>query len=48
MNDAESGVQGDFSIRVNEKGAIIESAGLELKTVTCCAADRPDIDHEDF
>jgi hypothetical protein len=47
-NDAEEGVQGDFSIRVNGRNAIIESSSLRLKQVTCCAVDRPDINHEKF
>ena len=46
--DAEDEVQGDFSIRVEGKNAIIESPNLQLKQVTCCAADRPDINHENF
>lgn len=45
-NDAENEVQGDFSIRVKETNAIIESPSLELRQVTCCAVDRPDINHE--
>jgi hypothetical protein len=47
-NDAEDEVQGDFSIRVDGKNAIIESPSLKLKQVTCCAVDRPDINHESF
>jgi hypothetical protein len=47
-NDAEGEVQGDFSIRVDGKNAIIESPSLKLKQVTCCAVDRPDINHENF
>jgi hypothetical protein len=47
-NDKENEVPGDFSIRVNGKNAIIESPGLKLKQVTCCAVDRPDINHENF
>jgi hypothetical protein len=47
-NDAEDKVQGDFSIRVNGKDAVIESPSLRLKQVTCCAVDRPDINHEKF
>jgi hypothetical protein len=47
-NDAEDQVPGDFSIRVDGKNAIIESPSLKLKQVTCCAADRPDINHENF
>jgi len=45
-NDAESEVQGDFSIKVDGKNPIIESPTLKLKQKTCCAADRPDINHE--
>lgn len=47
-NDTEDEVQGDFSIRVIGKNAIIESPSLKLKQVTCCAVDRPDINHESF
>jgi hypothetical protein len=47
-NDAEGEVQGDFSIGVNGKNAIIKSPSLRLKKVTCCAVDRPDINHEKF
>lgn len=47
-NDAEDEVHGDFSIRVDGKNAIIESPSLKLKQVTCCAVDRPDINHEKF
>jgi len=45
-SDSETSVPGDFSIRVRDKNVIVESPTLELKTVTCCAADRPDIYHE--
>jgi len=47
-SDAENEVQGDFSIGIKESSAIIESRSLKLKTVTCCAVDRPDIHHEQF
>jgi hypothetical protein len=47
-NDAENEVQGDFSIGIKKSNAIIESRTLKLKTVTCCAVDRPDIHHEQF
>ena len=47
-NDAENEVPGDFLIRVNQENAIIESQHLNLKKVTCCAVDRPDINHEKF
>ncbi len=47
-NNAEDQVQGDFSISVDRKNAIIESPSLRLKPVTCCAVDRPDINHENF
>jgi hypothetical protein len=47
-NDVEDKVPGDFLIRVDGKSVIIESPSLRLKQVTCCAADRPDINHENF
>ena len=47
-NDTENEVQGDFTIRVNEQNVIIESPNLKLKQATCCAVDRPDINHEKF
>jgi hypothetical protein len=47
-NDTEDEVQGDFSIKVIGKNANIESPSLKLKQVTCCAVDRPDINHESF
>ena len=47
-NDAENEVQGGFTIKVNEQNVIIESPNLKLKQVTCCAVDRPDINHENF
>lgn len=47
-SDAENEVLGDFSIGIKESSAIIESRSLKLKTVTCCAGDRPDIHHEQF
>ena len=47
-DEAEGQVPGDFSIRVDGKNVIIESPSLKLKQVTCCAADRPDINHENY
>ncbi len=46
LNDAERAVRGDFSVRVTDGGVLIESRQLGLRPVTCCAVDRPDIDHE--
>lgn len=48
INDAEHEVQGEFLIRIQEENPIIESSNLQLKRVTCCAVDRPDINHEGF
>jgi len=45
LDNAESAVSGDFSVRVTDVGVLIESRKLNLKSVTCCAVDRPDIDH---
>ncbi|HET6890463.1 MAG TPA: hypothetical protein VFH31_05120, partial [Pyrinomonadaceae bacterium] len=47
-NDSEREVQGAFSISVINTGALIESKELKLKQVTCCAVDRPDINHESY
>ena len=47
-NDSEEEVAGDLSIRVTGENALIESPSLRLKPVTCCAVDRPDINHEKF
>jgi hypothetical protein len=47
-NNSEAEVPGNFSIVVRGKNAIIESPNLRLKRVTCCAVDRPDINHENF
>ncbi len=47
-NDTEHEVQGDFSINVKERNAVIESSNLKLKQVNCCAVDRPDINHENL
>lgn len=46
IDDAEKEVSGNFSIRITANDVIIESPDLKLKTTTCCAADRPDINHE--
>lgn len=46
LNDAEGEVQGNFLIRIEATNPIIESPNLHLKRVTCCAVDRPDINHE--
>lgn len=45
---AEDKTPGDFLIRVDGKNAVIESPSLKLKQVTCCAVDRPDINHESY
>ncbi|PYS56592.1 MAG: hypothetical protein DMF74_28235, partial [Acidobacteria bacterium] len=47
-SDAENKVQGDFSIGIKARNTFIKSRSLKLKTVTCCAVDRPDIHHEQF
>jgi hypothetical protein len=47
-NDSEDEVQGDFSIEIKGENAIIKSPSLRLKQVTCCAVDRPDINHENL
>jgi hypothetical protein len=44
--NGESEVEGDFSIRVEYKQVNIDSSNLKLRRVTCCAVDRPDINHE--
>jgi hypothetical protein len=38
--------RGDFRVRINEEKAVIENESLNLEPVTCCAVDRPDINHE--
>lgn len=48
INNGEGEVEGDFSIRVEDKKVNIESSSLKLKRVTCCTVDRPDINHENF
>jgi hypothetical protein len=45
---AENKTPGDFLIKVDGKNAVIESSSLQLKQVTCCAVDRPDINHESY
>ena len=45
-SEEETKQQGDFSIGIREGNAVIENRSLKLKTVTCCAVDRPDINHE--
>lgn len=46
LDNAEGAVSGDFSVRVTDVGVLIESRELNLRPVTCCAVDRPDINHE--
>jgi hypothetical protein len=45
-DNSEKEVLGDFLIEVREMSIDISSGELELKNVTCCAADRPDMFHE--
>jgi hypothetical protein len=45
VNDVEREAQGDFLIRIQEEAPIIESPTLQLKKTSCCAVDRPDINH---
>jgi hypothetical protein len=47
-SDAENEVHGNFSVGIKETNATIKSRSLKLKTVTCCAVDRPNIHHEQF
>lgn len=47
-DDVERKMQGDFLIRIQKETPIIESSNLQLKQVTCCAVDRPDINHENL
>jgi hypothetical protein len=46
LDDGERAVSGEFSVRVTDGGVLIESRQLNLRPVTCCAVDRPDMDHE--
>lgn len=46
LDNAEGAVSGDFSVRLTDVGVLIESRELNLRPVTCCAVDRPDINHE--
>jgi hypothetical protein len=43
---SEKEVSRDFLVEVRDMSIDISSRELELKNVTCCAADRPDIFHE--